>query len=538
MIGRDAIVVDGVHWQLSPAGKAALSADDLDLALHIKAGRAVAIKDGQHRAVYRVELANATVYWKHCRLNGPRAWWRDLLRGPKAKLEFDRLVELSRRGIDSIEPLAWGKFAGSWPKGSFLITRALDRTVPLDDYLTNSAPKSTGERRQLAQTIGHYISSLHAAGISHPDFHPGNVLVRDDAGIPRFFLIDVHDTRIGPPLNRRERFANLTLWNRWFRMRATRAERLRFWIAYAGPDASRDDARKLERQTEQSVAQLWESRDSRCLRGNRDFCRVVGNHVDGFALRELDAAFAAEAAADPDALFRRQDTTIVKDSRTSTVAAIDVPIPTVARKMAIKRFHATNWYDPLVNLFRPSPALRSWKNGHAFLARGLPTPRPWLFLERRRFGLATVGYLLCERIENAEHLHEFVATADRGALLALVDRIARWIRVMHERGLSHRDLKAANILVTNDGECWFLDLVGVRSHRRLTDRQRVRDLMRLNASFVSSPPVSRTMRLRFLRTYLLWALRGEEGWKKWWNEVKQATEEKIGRNKRRNRPLA
>ena len=37
---------------------------------------------------------------------------------------------------------------------------------------------------------------------------------------------------------------------------------------------------------------------------------------------------------------------------------------------------------------------------------------------------------------------------------------------MHERGVSHRDLKAANILVTADGECQFIDLVGARTPRR------------------------------------------------------------------------
>ena len=198
----------------------------------------------------------------------------------------------------------------------------------------------------------------------------------------------------------------------------------------------------------------------------------------------------------------------------------------------------TRWYDPLIDLIRPSPALRAWKNGHALLARGLPTPRPMVFLQRRRLGLSTVGYLLFERIDDARHLHDAVAAADSAGLRRIVEQLAGWIRLMHKRGISHRDLKAANILITAEGGCQFLDLVGVRIHRRVDRRTRVRDLMRLNASFLSTSKVTRGMRLRFLRTYLLWGLHGEEGWKSWWKEVERETLAKIRLNARRNRPLA
>ncbi len=206
--------------------------------------------------------------------------------------------------------------------------------------------------------------------------------------------------------------------------------------------------------------------------------------------------------------------------------------------MVFKRFRVTHWYDPLINLFRPSSALRSWKNGHAFLARGLPTPRPWLFLRRRRLGLSTTGYILCEQVENARHLHEAVAASDDPKVHSLIGQIARWIRLMHERGISHRDLKAANILITTNGDCQFLDLDGVRIHRHVNRQTRVRDVMRLNASFLTSTRITRTMRLRFLRTYLLWSLRGKEGWKRWWIEIDEATQKKVWQNAQRNRPLA
>jgi Lipopolysaccharide kinase (Kdo/WaaP) family len=84
---------------------------------------------------------------------------------------------------------------------------------------------------------------------------------------------------------------------------------------------------------------------------------------------------------------------------------------------------------------------------------------------------------------------------------------------------------------------WLIDLVGVRRHRRLGRRRKVQNLARLHASFVGNPAVSRTDKLRFLRVYLRWGLRGKQGWKAWWRQVEEATRVKVARNARNGRVL-
>jgi tRNA A-37 threonylcarbamoyl transferase component Bud32 len=533
------VTVAGVQWTLSPAGQSLLSDKDLRLEDHLAAGRAEVVKHGSHRTVYRIALPAGVIYWKLCRISGPRAWWRDFFRGWKAKLEFDRARELAARGIATVEPLAWGRLPGAVrPDGSVLLTRALDNTLPLDEYLARHPPRSPADRRRLATELGEFVAKLHSAGVAHPDLHPGNLLVRPNTGRTQFFLIDLHDVRLGHPLDRAARLANLVLLNRWFQIRATRADRRRFWRAYAGPDAPPDDARRIERETDRSAVQLWASRDRRSTRENRQFRRVTGVGVAGYVVRDFDAKVASEFVADPDGPFDRPGVKLLKDSRSATVCRIDVPTPAGLRAMVYKRFRVTHRTDPWASLFRPPPALRSWVNGHALRDRGLPTPRPWLLLHRRRLGLDTVGYLLCELVADARILHEVIPNATPSEKRALSDRLARWIRLMHDRGVSHRDLKSANILVTPDGECQFIDLVGVRTRSTVPRAMRIRDLTRLNASFIESPHVTRTDRLRFLRAYLLWALAGRGNWKDWWRAVGERTREKVLRNARRNRPLA
>jgi hypothetical protein len=65
----------------------------------------------------------------------------------------------------------------------------------------------------------------------------------------------------------------------------------------------------------------------------------------------------------------------------------------------------------------------------------------------------------------------------------------------------------------------------------------VQNLARLHASFHRLPGVSRTDKLRFLRVYLAWGLRGRLGWKRWWAQVEAATRAKVARNLRNGRPL-
>jgi tRNA A-37 threonylcarbamoyl transferase component Bud32 len=533
------VTVAGVQWTLSPAGRSILSDEDLRLEDHLAAGRAEVVKHGVHRTVYRIALPADVIYWKLCRISGPRAWWRDFFRGWKAKLEYDRARELAARGIATVEPLAWGRLPGAVrPEGSVLLTRALQNTLPLDEYLARHPPRSPGDRRRLTVDLGEFIAKIHSAGVAHPDLHPGNLLVRPDADRTLFFLIDLHDTRLGRSLDRAARLANLVLLNRWFQIRATRPDRLRFWRAYAGLDAPADDARRIEQETGRSTVRLWASRDRRSMRENRHFRRIRGRGIDGHAVRDLAAEVMDRFLADPDAPFERPDANLLKDSRSATVCRIDVPTPAGPRAMVYKRFRVTHRTDPWVSLFRPPPALRSWVNGHALRDRGLPTPRPWLVVHRKRFGLNTLGYLLCEFVADARNLHEAVSRATPAEKRALADRLARWIRLMHDRGVSHRDLKAANILVTPDGECQFIDLVGVRTRSTVPRAVRIRDLTRLNASFIESPHVTRADRLRFLRAYLVWALAGRGNWKDWWRAVDQRTREKVLRNARRNRPLA
>lgn len=598
------LTAGGVRWEVQPAWlgphpeqarERLFGPEGLRLAEWLASGAATAVKHNPQRTVYHVTLPGADFYLKHYRVADRRAHLREMVRPSKARMEYERILGVAARGVPTLVPLGVGETCpGDKRRCSYLATRTLCDARPLHLYLETAfldlPPRTQARVRQrLAVALGQLLARMHQAGITHHDLHPGNLLLQLAAdGSPRLSLIDLHDVHLGPPLAWPARRANLVLLNRWFALRSELADRLRFWRAYdderhavcpsrrarqGSPPPrdmvhyrTREQVAELERRTLASNLCFWRGLDARCLGENRYFRRVATGGAIGHAVTDLDPEALAPLLAEPDAPFGRDDVTVHKCSPTSSVVEFDLPGPDGPRRVVYKRFAVANWTDPLVALLRPTPALRSYVLGHAFRQRCLPTPRPLAVWHRVRYGLRQEGYLLTEKVPDAldlraavERLATLPGARRRRGLGDLIDEVARLVARMHQRHLSHRDLKAANLLVSPQawfvssrglvsrnvpalssrltGNVWFIDLVGARRLRKLRRSRRVQNLARLHASFHAHPALTRTDKLRFLRAYLRLGLVGRFGWKRWWRQVQEATQAKVERNRRKGRPL-
>lgn len=572
-------------WRLRPEFARLVGADGICLDNWLRTGKATVVKQGPHRVVYRVTLERITFYVKHNLTPDRLTWLRQFVRPSKARREYHSALEVAARGIPTAVPLAWGKQRGLFSNGeSMLITRSLDDTQPLNLFVHHTLPtlppaRQARLRQRLAIALGKFLARMHQAGIRHNDLHAGNLLIRldgDDA--PALFLIDLNDVHFGPPLTWRQSFDNLVILNRWFIMQAARSDRMRFMLSYlkARPlplglsQDMRDPlirgwTRGLELATWKSLQRLWRHRDRRCLVDNRYYRRLDSPLATGHAVTDLDVDLASALLADPDAPFRRTDSIVLKSSESSTVVEFTGLVDGRPTRLVYKRFYVKKTATPWTSLVRKPPALRSWLQGQGFRERGLPTARPLLVLHRRRLGLLFEGYLLSTKIEHAQHLHDGLDSLHRlpdaerrRVLRARIDVVALAVREMHGRQLSHRDLKANNIMLAKQGHevcagpawpgpsllplsragVWFVDLVGVAPKHGLSVERRIQNLARLNASFHWRTELSRTDRLRFLRTYLQWGLYGKQNWKSWWRAVAMATQAKLDRNERLGRQVA
>jgi len=542
-------------WHILPAGITCFGRDGLAIEKWLASSKTHSVKSGTQRTICRVVLPAGSVVIKHSRINTPRAWVREILRPAKARLEFENALALLELGLPAAQPLAWGSRHSRLPGESILITRSIDAGHPLDRFL-ETTPVKCKLRQRIAVELGKLLANMHDVGVAHPDPHPGNLLVEIDSGMPHFRLLDVHAVRFGVPLTVRERVDNLVLFGRWFQLRATRADRLRFWQAYrdtatAGVAIPRILAVEVERRTSVSNQRFWNGRFARYCRTNRLFNCQKGNGTTGYAVRDLEPELFERLLADPDSPFREANVVVRKDSRSSTVIEWTVATKDGMRTWIYKRFRVKSALALFKNRLRASPAMRSWLYGQNLLERWLPTARPLCVIERERFGSPAEGYLLFEKVPDALDLVEAVASLPKYDVCvqlqiksAWASALGRFIRTLHDRQVSHRDLKAPNILMQNartmplEAVPVLIDLVGVVPGREVPQSVRVRDLARLNASFISNPLVTRTDRLRVLRAYQGWALYGKAEWKAVWRAIEIATSVKREKNARSGRPLS
>ncbi|MGL6075904.1 MAG: lipopolysaccharide kinase InaA family protein [Fimbriiglobus sp.] len=513
----------GYHWRAEPSAHDWLSA---------WSGWAtgVVVKENLQRTILHVPAEQLFV--KISRVNTPRSYARDVLRPCKAQLEYENALALREHGIATVTPLAWGTRSRFWPSESVLVTREAVGAKPLVEVL-ESGMTSVKARFALADRLALALAKQHEAGVDHPDPHPGNFLIDEH----EILLMDLHAIRFGPALDSKQTLAALVLWNRWFQLRATRSERLRFWRTYrqARPALSLDP-RTIEASTRTSNLAFWQDRLKRYTTTNRDTRPIRQGRLRGYAERTLPEALQRRLLTDPDGFFTDPAVKLLKDSRSSTVAILSHE----NTRYVVKRFRIKNRVQRLKNALRTTPAMRSWCYGRNLLDRGLPTARPMAVVERFAWGVPTEGYLIFEYIDDGIDLPEAVTLACHSVetLRLWSDRIARELRKMHDHGVSHRDLKAPNLFLRGISDLptatpVILDLVGVEVGKDVPMATRCRDLARLNASFLSGP-ITQTDKLRFLKAYL----GPHEDWKPWWQTIATATATKVAKNTRTGRPLA
>jgi tRNA A-37 threonylcarbamoyl transferase component Bud32 len=514
-------------------------------------GRLTIVKNGPLRAVYRVQLPELDIHIKHYRPSGLHSQLREFLRRNKAGREAALAVAIRIRGISTPEPIGWGReIGGIGNTGGWLITRT-EPGVPLSTLFESGCQLAAESAHELARELGRFVARLHAAGVVHHDLHPGNILVDSVSAQPRFSLLDLHAVRIRQACTWPVRRANLVVFNRYFALRASRSARLRFWRSYSaeakhiGLPVDRAP-RELERLTRESNLRFWAARDRRCLANNRYYRRINTGTYRGMVVGDLDGSLAP-LLEDPNRLID-QSVNLLKDGRSSTVIETMVSLRGEPVAAILKRFRSVDRRDPWLALLRRTPTVRSWVSGHGLRERCLPTARPLAVLHRYESGLPREGFLLTEKIEGATELRAWAdsliekpAGERRRAVETRLMALARLLRQLHDRGIAHRDLKAANILTpvgANDGRFWFIDLVGISRRRHVADRRRAQNIARLHASFSQHCLITMTDKLRFLRAYLAWGVFGKSGWKSWWRRIARATQAKADRNARSGRPLA
>ncbi len=129
----------------------------------------------------------------------------------------------------------------------------------------------------------------------------------------------------------------------------------------------------------------------------------------------------------------------------------------------------------------PGRAVTSWRIAWALRALGARTPEPLFVYSRRLRGLIQENIFICRAIHPHQTLRSFLeSNAPLDQKLAAVTDLAGSIARLHSGSVLHRDLTTANFLVTSNAEVYLVDLNRAQQVDRMSRRQRLQDLARLN----------------------------------------------------------
>lgn len=252
-------------------------------------------------------------------------------------------------------------------------------------------------------------------------------------------------------------------------------------------------------------------------------------------------------AENPGNLIQAATSRPVKIGRESLIVEAELTVGNRSVPVAVKQYRPRAIWKVLAALFRPAKAMQNWRKAEFLLSHDIATPQPLLACRPRGWTTSSISFLVTPWIGNSENLHLFGwRIADRllDERLRIAARCAealgRLIGRMHDTGTTHRDLKAANLLVVEercDVTVYLIDLDGLQPGKYVSFKRQARDLARLAAGLTAHPWVTRSICRRFLRAYLRQYSEESIDWKPLWQAIAKETERIICHKQKRGQQV-
>ncbi len=419
---------------------------------------AVEVKRNALRTVYRLEnqVQNQgdSFFVKVHRAGSAGARLKRLFIGDPARSELVISRYAYDHGVPAVELLAAARRPDG---GSCSVSMGIAPAIALADAFSEiERGDDAGDRRRalaaLTAAVAELVACAHDAAFLHPDVHPGNILVRADAGGGySCFFVDLAGARCGREVTPAEAARNLAALHQGFADRTSRTQRWRFLRAYAtargrwqSPEALRRFARLVERASIRHAQKLYGKRDRRIGGDNAFFTRAKTGRLRGwFSLRlrrggggAIDAAACSFGGWPAD----REGWRAWLADRASR--------ETVWRdEHNVEGFFSSSWCSGLAWRWGSAPAWRRYRTACLLMNRDLPTALPRACVFAMRTGACTMACWQRTTATDGRALASWLANASERERAAVCEAVGRLLADTCRRGVALRSISAGHIEV-------------------------------------------------------------------------------------------
>ena len=262
----------------------------------------------------------------------------------------------------------------------------------------------------------------------------------------------------------------------------------------------------------------------------------------GYAAPEFPRDCLIRLLEFPELPFRTSTRETIKVEHTTLLVCAQLPMDGRMVPVAYKRVRRRNWLKRLTAVLRGNRARRAWRLAQRMEQLGIATAPPLAAIIPRWELRHPDSFLMTAWVEHSCNLDLRLQAAGELPIepehaKAAACSLGRLLGRMHACRISHRDLKASNVLLqeTETGAAArIIDLDGAAVRWRVSRGRRARDLARLALDLERFPIVDRAQRLRFLKAYLA-AGGARWNWKSAWRRLERATVALKARKRKRER---
>jgi|GEM_PF-1399422 len=361
-------------------------------------------------------------------------------RNSRAEREWEGAKRLQEAGVPVPRPFAWGR-ESSIPKKTFFVAEALQGGCPLKE-------KNLGKIMPL---LAKTVRRMHDTGIFHKDFHPKNILIKDD--IP--YIIHLHRHRLrktGTSISER-------LWDIACLLYPLKSPKLiKNFMSNYGTVNNIDLLSKIENWIDRAQKRHLHHLKKDCLKSSNNFRKTKIGHMIIFSQKTINTEEVLEIISKHKDIVDCSKKGLVKDTEKSAVTIFY----SSGRRICVKEFRYLTCFRGLKEFFRFPKPRKAWLNANLLVAYGIKGIKPLALVEHWRGIFLKNAFLIYDSPEGFVEFHHYVGIicqANVQQKRRFLDEFVKFLFFLRDVKIWHKDFKTHHIMVCKTKKGWQFCLI-------------------------------------------------------------------------------